>query len=108
MIIFRLCIKGIPLNTVHDDLVYTLGVEGLTSSPVTKYAQSGNFVAKKDGPFDEPATLESSSVDEAIETELAERPFSSIGELSGETCLPRSTVRRQITSSLRFGIRHLR
>jgi hypothetical protein len=54
--------------------------------------------------------MERSSVDEAILTTLVEFPFpfSSVRELSQRICLPRFTVHRHLTQSLRFTVQHLR
>jgi hypothetical protein len=46
--------------------------------------------------------------DQAILLALADQPFASIRELSGLTHLPRMTVHRRLTQSLRFCVRHLR
>jgi hypothetical protein len=88
MIVFHLCRKGMPLDAAHDDLVHTLGAEAMASSTVTECARSANFVFKKDVPSDEPATIESSLVDDAVLTALAEPPFSSVGKLFEGTWLP--------------------
>jgi hypothetical protein len=41
--------KGMPLDTVHDDLVHALGTEVMADATVTKYAGSANFVPKRLG-----------------------------------------------------------
>jgi hypothetical protein len=50
MIVFYLCMKEMPLDLVHDDLVHTLGGEAMAYSTVTKSAWSTNFVPKENGP----------------------------------------------------------
>ena len=103
---FRL--KGMALDAIHEDLVRTLGTDAVAYSTVTKYARTAHFGPMKDRPPSESADAQTSPVDEAILTALAEHPFSSIRELSRRTCLPRSTVHRHLVQSLRFTIRHLR
>jgi hypothetical protein len=46
--------------------------------------------------------------DQAILAALEERPFSSVRELAGVTCLPCMTVHRRVNNSLGFILRHLR
>jgi hypothetical protein len=48
MIVFYLCIKVIPLDAIHDDLVPTLGAEVVVSFKVTEKARSANFVPNND------------------------------------------------------------
>jgi hypothetical protein len=100
--------KGMSLDAIHDDLVRTLGTDAVTDSTVTKYARSAKISPKKDRPSSKPPIVESIPVDDAILAALADYPFSSIRQLSRRTCLPRSTVHRHLTHSLRFTIRHLR
>jgi hypothetical protein len=107
-IVLYLRMKGISLDAIHEDLVRTLCTDAVTDSMVTKYARSAKFSPKKGRPSSEPPVVESSLVDDAILAALADCPFSSIRELSRWTCLPRSTVHRHVTHSLRFAIRHLR
>jgi hypothetical protein len=107
-IVLYLRMKGMSLDAIHEDLVRTLGADVVSYSMVTKYARSAKFSPKKDGASSEPPIVESSSVDDAILADLDEYPFSSIRELSRRICLPRSTVHRHVSHSLRFTIRHLR
>jgi DNA-binding transcriptional ArsR family regulator len=76
---------------------------------VTKYARSAQFSGRKEATPPEAPDVEHSPVDEAILTALAEFPFpfSSVCELSRRIPLPRSTVYRHLTQSLRFTVRHL-
>jgi hypothetical protein len=53
-------------------------------------------------------TVEPSPVDQAILTALADHSFSSVREPSQRSCLPRFTVHRHLSDSLRFTIQHLR
>jgi hypothetical protein len=73
---------GMSLDAIHEDLVRTLGTDGVTSSTVTKYARSAEFSPKKDRPSSEPPVVESTAVDDAMFADLADYPFSSIRELS--------------------------
>jgi hypothetical protein len=102
--------KRMALDAIHDDLVRTLGKYAVAYSTVTKYARSAQFSGRKEATPPEVPDVEGSSVDEAITTALAEFPFpfSSVRELSRRICLPRSTVHRHLTQSLRFTVRHLR
>jgi hypothetical protein len=102
--------KGMALDAIHDDLVRTLGKDAVAYSTVTKYTLSAQFSDRKKAISPEAPDVERNPVDEAILTALAEFPFlfSSIRELSRRICLPRSTVHRHLTQSLRFTVRHLR
>jgi hypothetical protein len=106
--------KGMALDAIQDDLVRTLGKDAMAYSTVTKYARSAQFSGRKETIHPEALDVESSPVDEAILTALAEFPFSfsSVRELSRRICFPRSTVHqhqhRHLTQSLRFMVRHLR
>jgi hypothetical protein len=107
-IVLYLRMKGMALDTIHDDLVRTLGKDAVAYSTVTKYARSAQFSGQKEAIPPEVPDVELSPVDEAILTDLAEFPFSSVGELSQRVCLPRSTLHRNLTQSLRLTMRHLR
>jgi hypothetical protein len=100
--------KGMALETIHDDLVRTNGKDAVAYSTVTKYARSAQFSGRKEVTPPEAPDVERSPVDEAILTALVEFPFSSVRELSRRICLSRSTVHRYLTQSLRFTVRHLR
>jgi hypothetical protein len=79
---------------------------------VAKCARSAQFSSRKEATSPESPDVEHSLVDEAILTALAEFlfpfPFLSVRELSRRICLPRFTVHRHLTQSLRFTVRHLR
>jgi hypothetical protein len=107
-IVLYLRMKGMALDTTHDNLVRTLGNDAVAYSTVTKYARSAQFSGRKETTPPEAPDVERSPVDEAILTALAEFPFSSVRELSRRICLPRSTVQPHLTQSLRFTMRHLR
>jgi hypothetical protein len=109
-IVLFLRMKGMALDAMHDDLVRTLGKDAVTYSTVTKHTRSAQFSGRKEGTPPEAPYVERSPVDEVILTALAEFPFpfSSVRELSRRICLPRSTVRRHFTQSLRFTVQHLR
>jgi hypothetical protein len=100
------------LNSIHDNLLRTLGKDAVAYSAVIKYARSAQFSDRKEATSPEAPDVERSPVDEAALTALAEFPFSSLRELSRRICLPRSTVHphphRHLTQSLRFMVRHLR
>jgi hypothetical protein len=107
-IVLYLRMKGMALDAIHDDLVRTLGKDAVTYSTVTKYARSPQFSGRKEATRPEAPDVERSPVDEAILTALDEVPFSSVRELSRMICLPKSTVHRHLTQSLRFMVGHLR
>jgi hypothetical protein len=92
--------KGMALDAIHDDLVRKLGKDAVAYSTVTKYARSTQFSSRKEAITPETPDVESSSVDEAILTALAEFPFpssfpfSSVRELLRRIYVPRSTVHR--------------
>jgi hypothetical protein len=100
--------KGMALDTIHDDPIRTLGKDAVAYSMVIKYARSAQFSGRKEATSPEAPDVEHSPIDEVILTALAEFPFSSVRELSPMICLPRSTVHRHITRSLRFTVRRLR
>jgi hypothetical protein len=109
-IVLYLRVKGMALDAIHDDLVRTLGKDAVAYSTVTKYARSAQVSGRKEAAPLEAPDVERSPIDEAILTALAEFPFpfSSLRELWRRICLPRSTVHRHLTQSLRFTVRHLR
>jgi hypothetical protein len=107
-IILYLRMKGMALDAIHDVLVRTLGKDAVAYWTVTKYARSAQSSGRKEATLPEAPEVECSPVDLAILTALAEFPFSfsSLCELSGRICLPRSTVHqhRHLTQSLRFTV----
>jgi hypothetical protein len=109
-IVLDLRMKGMGLDAIHDDLVRTLGKDAVAYSTVTKYAHSAQFSDRKEATPPEAPNVERSPVGRAMLTALAEFPFpfSSVRELSQRISLPRSTVHRHLTQSLRFTVRHLR
>jgi hypothetical protein len=57
MIVFDLCIKGITLDAISDDLLPTLVEEAANCSTVTNYARSVTFIPKEKGPSYKPAAV---------------------------------------------------
>jgi hypothetical protein len=104
-IILYLRMKGMAPDAVQDELVRTLGKDVVAYSTVTKCARSAQFSGRKEDTAPKAPDVERSPVDEAILTALPEFPF--VCELSRWICLPRSTVHRHLTQSLRFTVRHL-
>jgi hypothetical protein len=100
--------KWMALDAIHDDLVGTLRKDAVAYSTMTKYARMAQFSCRKEATPPEAPGVERSAVDEAILTVLIEFPFSSVREFSRRICLPRSTVDRHLTQSLRFTVQHLR
>jgi hypothetical protein len=111
-IVLYLRMKGMALDTIHDDLGRTLGKDVVAYSTVTKYARGTQFSGRKEATPPEAPDVEHNPVNEAMLTVLAEFPFlfSSVRELSQRICLPRSTMHRlrHLTQSLRFTVRYLR
>jgi hypothetical protein len=111
-IVLYLRMKGIALDAIDDDLVYPLGKDTVVYSTVSRDARSAQFSGRKEATPPEAPDVERSPIDEEILTALAEFPspfsFPSVRELSRRICLPRSTVHRRLTQSLRFTMRHLR
>jgi hypothetical protein len=107
-IVFYFHMRGMSLDSIHEDLVRVLGENAVAYSTVTKYVRSEKFPPKNDGPPSQPISVEPGPVDQAILTALADEPFSSVRELSRLTCLPRSTVHRHSTESFHFRIQHPR
>jgi hypothetical protein len=105
-IVLYLRIKGLALDAIHDGLVRTLGKDAVRYSTVTKYARRAQFPGRKEASPVEAPDVERSPADEAILMALAEFPFpfSSVRELLRRICLPRSTVHRHLTQSLRFTV----
>jgi hypothetical protein len=115
-VVLYLRMKRMALDTIHNDLVRTLGKNAVAYSMVTKYVRSAQFSDRKEVTLPEAPDVERIPVDEAILRALVEFPFpflfSSLRELSRRICLLRFTVHRyrhrQLTQSFRFTVRHLR
>jgi hypothetical protein len=74
-IVLYLRVKGMALDSIHDDLVCTLGKHGMAYSTLTKYARRAEFFDRKEATPPEAPDVERIPVDEAIHTTLAEFPF---------------------------------
>jgi hypothetical protein len=74
--------KGMALDTIHEDLVRMLEENAIAYLTVTKYVRSARFPPKQDTPSTKPMPIETSPVDQAILTALADYPFSSVREIS--------------------------
>jgi hypothetical protein len=81
-IVLSLHIRGMLLDTIHEDLMRVLGENAVAYSTVTEYVRSEKFPPKNDGHPSEPISIEPGPVDQAILTALADYPFSSVRELS--------------------------
>jgi hypothetical protein len=103
-IVLYLRMKGmaLALDAIHDDFVPTPGKDAVAYSMMTKCTHSAQFSGRKEATLPEAPDVEHSPVDEAMLRALAQFPFSSVRELSRRICLPRSTVHRHLTQSLRF------
>jgi hypothetical protein len=93
-IVLYLPMKGMALDTIHDDLVSTLGKDAVAYSTMTKYTRNAQFSGRKEATSPEAPDVEHNPVNDAVLTDLAEFPFpfSPVRELSRRICLPRSTV----------------
>jgi hypothetical protein len=100
-----LAIKGLSSRATHDELVTVLRPAASASSTVTKYLQQRHV---PDIPIEDPEEASPTVVDDAILDALQHQPFSSVGELAKLTCLPRTTVHRRRTGTLRCIVPHLR
>jgi histone-lysine N-methyltransferase SETMAR len=106
-IVLYLCMKGMALDAIHQNLVETLGEKAVAYPTVTKSARRSRFTLDKDTAPPEPMEVGLNAADQAILTDLADCPFLSVRELSRRICLPRSIVHRHLTQSLHFTIPHL-
>jgi hypothetical protein len=107
-IILYLSRKGLSAVAIHDDLVTTLGTEAVSYPSVTCCLHEAIFASSNPPDPLPPPERQLDNSDQAILLALADQPFASIRELSGLTHLPRTTVHRRFTQSLRFRVRHLR
>jgi hypothetical protein len=106
-IVFYLCMKGMGLDAIHEDLVHTLGKSAVAYSAVGKCIPNARFSPKTEAVPPEPTEGEHNPVDEAILAALGEYPVSSGRELSRATCLPRPTVHSHLMQLLHFTLHHL-
>jgi transcriptional regulator of acetoin/glycerol metabolism len=100
--------KGLSAVATHDDLVATLGADAVSYPSVTHFLREAIFVSSNPPDPLAPPEHQLDESDQAILLALASQPFASIRELSRLTHLPRTTVHRRLTQSLRFRVRHLR
>jgi hypothetical protein len=107
-IVLYLHMRGMPLDAIQEDLMRVLRENAVAYSTVMKHVYSEKFPLKNNGPPSQPMTVERGPVDQAILTTRADYTFSSVREPSQLTCLPRSTVHRQLNDSPHFRIQHLR
>jgi hypothetical protein len=75
-VVLYLRMKGVVLDTIHDDFGRPLGNDAVPCSTVTKYAHSAQFSGRKEATPSEAPDVARSPVDEGILTVLAEFPFS--------------------------------
>jgi hypothetical protein len=95
---------------IHDDRVTMLGADAdaVTYSSVTRYLHDA-VIASSNPPTPLPQPeAQFDDCDHAMLLALTEQPFALVRELSRLTHLPRTTVQRKSTKSLRFRVLHLR
>jgi hypothetical protein len=107
-IVLYLATKGLAAMKIDNDLAVTLGSDAKGDRSVTRFLRDAKFPSLNLPIIfsEENHSLDDSN--EAILLALTEKPFASVGQLSRLTHLPRSTVYRWLTQSLRFHVRHLR
>jgi hypothetical protein len=103
-----LSMKGLSATLIYQELVDTLGREVAAYSTVTWYLREARFAGQSEEVPIETELMTPNPVDIAILGALADRPFSSVRELSRLTYLSRTTIHRHLTESLCFAIRYLR
>jgi hypothetical protein len=99
-----LALKGLSARAVHNELTVVLGADAIAYSTVTKGLRQRQFTSILVDPSEEPATI---VIDQAILDAIEHYPLSSIRELARFTCIPALTVRRHLTQSLGFVVKHL-
>jgi hypothetical protein len=107
-IVLYLSRKGLSAVVIHDDPVADLGAEAVGYPSVTRYLREVIFTSSNPLNPLPPPEHQLDDSNQAIFLELADRRFASIRELSRSTHLPRATVHRRLTQSLRFRVRRLR
>jgi hypothetical protein len=103
-----LSMKGFSATLIHQELVDTVGHEAAGYSTVTWYLREARFAGESEEIPIETELMTTNPVDVAILRALADRPFSSVRELSRLTYLSRTTVHRHLNESLCFIVRYLR
>jgi hypothetical protein len=99
--------KGLSAVAIHDDLVATLGAEAVNYPSVTRYLREALFASSNPPDPLPPPENQLDDSDKVILLALADQPFASIRELSRLTHLPKTTVHRRSTQSLRFHVHRL-
>jgi hypothetical protein len=93
---------------IHDDIVATLGPDGVSYSSVTRYLREARFPPSKPEPHPVEAQRDFDDSDSAILAALEDSPFASVRQPSRLTYLHSTTVYRRLTQSLGFVAHHLR
>jgi hypothetical protein len=99
--------KGLSAKAIYQGFVQTLGAEAVAYPTVTWYLRAARFPAQSTEGPDEAGGKRTHQVGAAVLKALTDNSFSSVRELSGLSCLSRSTVHRRLTESLGFTIRYL-
>jgi hypothetical protein len=97
--------KGLSAQEITGELVAVLGSDAIGYPTVTKYLRQTRIPPIPMQTLEKPRNT---VTDDAILDPLQRQPFSSIRELAKLTCIPRSTVHRQVTQTLGFVVKHLR
>jgi hypothetical protein len=101
--ILDLPLKGMLVQTIHDDLIATLSNKALAHSTVTIHNRQSPFKPRR--MFTSPHFDDS---DRAVLATLEEKSFSSVRKLARATHLQFITVHKRLTNSLGFVLCHLR
>jgi hypothetical protein len=96
--------KGFSAKAIHDELVQVIGFDAIAYSTVTSYMRASHWRTQNEEQHsDSPPDV----IDNAILHALIQTLFASMQELAKSTYISRATVRRRLTGSLRFVIKHL-
>jgi hypothetical protein len=99
--------KGLKAMVVHRELRATLGPEAVSYPSVTADRREGRFSLQTSPATFSEFGLQADDSDTAILVALDDQPLASVRQLAWLTHLPRTMVRRRLTESLRFRMRHL-
>jgi hypothetical protein len=99
-----LALKELLARAVDNELTAVHGADAIASSTVTKYLRQRQFTSILVDPPEEPVII---VIDQAIIDALEHCPFSSIQEPACFTCIQIAPVRRHLTQSLDFVVKHL-
>jgi hypothetical protein len=106
-ITYYLAMKGLSATNIQKDLKVTFDFKAIAYSTVTYYMRTLSFRVPNKVPDNVSEEYQVTEIDQAILKTLADKPFSSVHELTRHTYLSKSTSHRHLTCSLSFTIRYL-